>query len=88
MKLVETAAIHPCNQPRNVNDLPRLPATQSANVARPSSTAMPGQKVAQPFWLVTSTRETDAGAAVVAEMVVARRSARSSNTNAGSMSRE
>ena len=44
-------------------------------------------RVSQPFGLVISTLETAAGAAVVAETVAARRSARSSSTNAGSMIR-
>ena len=46
------------------------------------------RKVSQPVWFVTSTLETAAGAAVVAETVAARRSARSSSTNTGSMIRE
>jgi hypothetical protein len=39
------------------------------------------EEFAQLFWLVTSMRKCDAGAA---EAVATRRSARSSNTNAGS----
>ena len=44
--------------------------------------------VRQPFWLVTSAWDTGAGAAIVAEALAARRSARSSNTNAAIMSTE
>ena len=46
------------------------------------------REVSQPVWFVTSTLETAAGAAVVAETVAARRSARSSNSNVGSMIRQ
>ena len=42
----------------------------------------------QPFWLVTSAWDAGAGAAIVAEALAARRSARSSNTNAAIMSTE
>ena len=53
-----------------------------------SSASLTARRSQSALWLVTSTRETTAGAAVAAATAAARRSARSSSSNVGSMIKE